>query len=265
MTAPPTADGPPDGAEDVAGVHPAARAFDGAAERYERGRPGYPPEAVRWLSEVLGIGPGTTVVDLAAGTGKLTRLLVPTGATVVAVDPVPGMRRVLTRLVPGVTMLDGTAECLPLPSASVDAVVVAQAFHWFDGPVALAEIHRVLRPGGGLGLLWNRRHGGRARAPGIEGILDRHRGTTPTHHGDAWRQAFERTTLFGPLGVAAFALDQVVDADGLVDRALSISFNASLGADDRHRLERELRSIAAGHGGTVVLHYDTDVYWCHRA
>ena len=101
---------------------------------------------MRLLVDALAIGPGRDVLDLAAGTGKLTRLLVPTGAHVVAVEPVPAMRALLT----DVDALDGTAEAIPLPDASVDAVTVGQAFHWFDPPTALAEIDRVLRPGGRL-------------------------------------------------------------------------------------------------------------------
>ena len=120
---------------------------------YERGRPGYPRAAVDFLAR-LRLGPGRTVVDLAAGTGKLTRLLLATGAEVVAVEPVAEMRAALPA---GARTVDGTAEAMPLTTASADAVAVAQAFHWFDGDAALAEIHRVLRPGGALALVWNRR------------------------------------------------------------------------------------------------------------
>ena len=95
------------------------------------------------------------MLDLAAGTGKLTRLLAEGGADVVAVEPVAAMRAVLAEAMPEITVLDGTAETIPLGPASVDAVTVAQAFHWFDAEAALAEIHRVLRRGGGLGLIWN--------------------------------------------------------------------------------------------------------------
>ena len=125
----------------------AARGFQQASEAYERGRPTYPPEAIARLVTALGIGPHSTVVDLAAGTGKLTRQLVPSGARLIAVEPVEAMRATFARVLPGVTILEGTAEALPLPDASAEALVVGQAFHWFDGPAALAEIHWVLRPG----------------------------------------------------------------------------------------------------------------------
>jgi SAM-dependent methyltransferase len=127
-----------------------ANAFGPAAGDYEAARPSYPPEAVALLERELGVGPGARVCDLAAGTGKLTRLLASTGADVVAVEPVPGMRDQLLATTPGVEVLDGTAEAIPLPDGSVDVVTVAQAFHWFRFDEALAEIARVLRPGGTL-------------------------------------------------------------------------------------------------------------------
>ena len=126
------------------------------ADVYERGRSGYPDEAVACLVSELGIGAGSTVVDLAAGTGKLTRLLVPTGARVVAVEPVADMRRQLAQVVSEARPVAATAEHLPIAGGTVDALTVAQAFHWFDPDRALAEIHRVLRPGGRLGIVGNR-------------------------------------------------------------------------------------------------------------
>ena len=236
----------------MAPIHPTARAFDQAAEAYERGRPGYPDPAVAWLGAVLGLGPGTTVVDLAAGTGKLTRLLVPTGAAVIAVEPLAGMRAALAEQVPGVPVVDGTAEDTGLARGLADAVTVAQAFHWFDGPVALAEIHRVLRPGGRLGLVWNRRDLTQDLQRELDQVIERHRGETPTHAGDRWRQAFDQTALFGSLSMASFTHHQELDADGLVDRVLSISFNASLPEAERRRAEADLRAIARRQGEPLL-------------
>src|SRR5437588_5658396 len=114
-------------------VHESARrGFERHADAYERGRPNYPAEATAWLVTKLGLGPGRTVVDVGAGTGKLTRALLPSGATVIAVEPVAAMRAVLKRELPTVQAMNGTAESLPLPDASADAIVVGQAFHWFD-------------------------------------------------------------------------------------------------------------------------------------
>ena len=128
-------------------------AFADVAGAYERGRPGYPEEAVRWL---VGDEP-RDVVDLGAGTGKLTRALVALGHRVTAIEPLDEMRAELDAAVPDARALAGRAEAMPLPDASADVVASAQAFHWFDHDAALPEIARVLRPGGSLALVWNSR------------------------------------------------------------------------------------------------------------
>ena len=130
------------------------RSFGGVAEQYERARPSYPREAVDWL---LAPAPGRDVIDLGAGTGKLTRVLLAAGATVTAVDPLPGMLDVLRAGLPDVDAYEGSAEQIPLPDGCADAVVAGQAFHWFDPTRSLDEIRRVLRPGGVVGLVWNLR------------------------------------------------------------------------------------------------------------
>jgi SAM-dependent methyltransferase len=131
-----------------------ARSFDRVAAAYQQARPSYPAAAVEWALEAA---PGRRVIDLAAGTGKLTQVLVAAGADVTAVEPLPNMRAELERALPGVPALAGSAEAIPLPDGSAHAVLVGQAFHWFDGSAAPAEIARVLVPGGVLGLLWNLR------------------------------------------------------------------------------------------------------------
>ncbi len=138
----------------MAAIDPAqAFSFGAAADAYERGRPTYPEEAVGWL-----VPAGAhRVADVGAGTGKLTRLLLGRGLDVVAVEPDPGMRAQLARAVPGVPVLAGTAEQLPLPDQSVDAVLLAQAWHWVDPARAVPEAARVLAPGGRLGMVWNLR------------------------------------------------------------------------------------------------------------
>ncbi len=131
--------------------------FSAGSDLYERTRPGYSDESVAHLVAAVGISAGRSVLDVAAGTGKLTRALTATGATCFAAEPSASMRAVFATTVPGVPMVASTAEQLPFTSRTMDAVVVAQAFHWFDAPVALAEFSRVLRPGGGLALVWNER------------------------------------------------------------------------------------------------------------
>ncbi len=128
---------------------------DGA--RYDAARPGYPEAALDWIVDGLSLTPDSAVLDLGAGTGIMTRQIAERVGRVVAVEPSAGMRAVLVATLPGVEALEGSAEAIPLPDGSVDAVVVAQAFHWFDPAPALAEIHRVLRGHGGLALVWNER------------------------------------------------------------------------------------------------------------
>jgi SAM-dependent methyltransferase len=127
--------------------------FGSEAAAYERGRPSYPPETIDWL---LPEG-AQDVLDLGAGTGKLTTRLVERGLDVIAVDPIPEMLELLSNSLPDTPALLGTAEEIPLADDSVDAVLVAQAWHWFDPERAVKEVSRVLRPGGRLGLVWNTR------------------------------------------------------------------------------------------------------------
>jgi len=132
-----------------------ARSFETVAADYERYRPDYPEEALRWTAERLGLRPGACMLDVGAGTGKLARGLVALGFEVVAVEPGRQMLEQLRGAVPEAEAHEGPAEALPLPDASVDAAVAGQAFHWFERGKALAELHRVVRPQGGLALLWN--------------------------------------------------------------------------------------------------------------
>src|SRR5690349_17254359 len=134
-------------------LHPLAEQFAALAQVYERGRPGYPPAVVGAIGAELGLAPGARVLDLAAGTGKLTRALVAGGFDVVAVEPIESLRAILIDIVGAERVLDGVAEKIPLPDASVAAITVADAFHWFDQARALEEMSRVLVPGGGVALL----------------------------------------------------------------------------------------------------------------
>jgi SAM-dependent methyltransferase len=132
-----------------------ARSFETVAADYERHRPEYPQEALRWAAERIGIGPGARVLDIGAGTGKLTRGLVALGFEAVAVEPGAPMLQELRKAVPEAEALEGPAESIPLPDGSVEAAFAGQAYHWFDRERAVPELHRVITPGGGLALLWN--------------------------------------------------------------------------------------------------------------
>jgi SAM-dependent methyltransferase len=246
----------------------AARGFDSAAEEYERGRPGYPAEAIDLLASELGFGAGSTVVDLAAGTGKLTRALIGTGARVVAIEPVPGMRAQLVRAVPEAEALVGTAEAMPLEAGSADAVLVAQAFHWFDTVRAAREIHRVLRPGGGLGAIWNVWDDSVPWIARLQELIDAHRGDTPQRTTSPWREQLAATGLFTPLTDRTIANVVHANLDVLLARTASISFIATLPEPELEKLLADVRELVAAHPeawsrGEVVMSYATQVTWCH--
>jgi len=187
-----------------------ATSFADVADAYERARPGYPEGAVRWL---VGDEP-CDVVDLGAGTGKLTRTLVALGYRVTAVEPLSEMLRELRTAVPEATAVEGSAEQIPVPEASTDVVVCAQAFHWFDHDVALPEIARVLRPGGRLALVWNVRYD---REPWVAKLSEAiGRESIGDEDGEA---LIERSGLFQPLEQAEFAFVQRLDRVALRELA----------------------------------------------
>jgi SAM-dependent methyltransferase len=235
----------------------AAEGFARSAEAYQQGRPGYPPAALAALLSHLPAG--AAVLDLAAGTGALTRPLLEAGLEVIAVEPVAEMRAALPD---SVRALGGTAESIPLGAEDVDAVVVGQAFHWFDGDAALAEIHRVLRPAGLLALFWNVRIPGHPLHAAIDDLIGPHRGETPTHRWGAWREAFDRTSLFGAFEEHEFPNSNELDADGLAALVASTSFIAALDPETRKGVLEGARALAGG--AAVTLPYRTDVQLWHR-
>ena len=227
-------------------------AFAAVAGAYERGRPVYPEEAVRWLA---GDEP-RDVVDLGAGTGKLTRALVSLGHRVTAIEPLPEMLELLPA---GAGAILGNAEVIPLPDAFADVVTSAQAFHWFDHGVALPEIARVLRPGGRLALVWNTRD---ERVPWVN-RLSALIGSEGTSAMDV-DEPLETSGLFGPVETAQFRIEQVLDRETLLDLVLSRSYCAKLPPAERKPIlsaAGKLYDEAAGPDG-VRLPYVTE---CFRA
>jgi SAM-dependent methyltransferase len=244
--------------------HAAASGFGKAAEAYQRGRPDYPEAIGGWLGGALALEPGKVVVDLGAGTGKFTERLVATGAEVIAVEPVEAMRAQLTARLPQVRAVDGTAQGIPLPDASVDAVVCAQAFHWFATAEALREIRRVLKPGGALGLVWNVRDDRVEWVRELTALMMPHEAGAPRYHSGAWRRVFPAAG-FAPLEETAMPHEHVGPAEHVVvDRTMSISFIASMAAEPRAAFEAELRQLVAEtpalQGETVRVPYTTFAY-----
>lgn len=242
----------------------ASRGFQQGAAAYERGRPGYPRPAVDWLCSRLDLRPGRTVLDVGAGTGKLTRELVGTGATVLAVEPVPAMRAVLEQLVPTARAMDGTAESLPVEEETVDAITVAQAFHWFDVPRTLAEFHRVLRPGGRFGLIWNRRQLDQPLHREISAIMEPYHHDTPSHARGEWRAPLAASGLFAPAGELEVPYEQPVDVEGLVDRVGSTSYIAALPQGERDGVLGRIRDLAERSEAPLCLAYTTEAFVYQR-
>jgi SAM-dependent methyltransferase len=233
----------------------AATGFARSVEAYERARPEYPQEAIAWVAgefDLTTTRPPRTVVDLAAGTGKLSRPLAALGCEVIAVEPVAEMRAAIG---PGIRAIDGTAEHMPLPDESADVVTVGQAFHWFDGRRALAEIERVLRPGGALALLWNRRPVESSELhAAISAIVKPYQGDAPRHGSGAWRDAFAGREL----EERVFPFSQRLDADGLADRVGSTSFIAALDEDEHAKVLERVRALV--HGDSVDVPYVCEVH-----
>jgi SAM-dependent methyltransferase len=238
-------------------------------EHYARGRPSYPVDAVR----IAGIAPSAAVLEVGSGTGKLTGVLVDEFADVVAVEPDPHMRSWFTSLGPRAALLAGTGEALPLAERSVGAVFVAEAFHWFDHQRALAEIARVLRPGGALVLMWNR-PAGRVEPPiaAVEALLaplwpkdiDTPLDLDPRRFAYArdWPKAFEHSP-FEPLRESTFANIRTVDRDEFVAFFGSMGWIGGLPDNEAERLLDEVKSLLVER--EYRLPFETDVHWTRLA
>ena len=233
-----------------------AISFAGVADAYERARPGYPDDAVRWLT---GEAP-LDVVDLGAGTGKLTRALVAMGHRVTAVEPLPEMLAHVRAAAPEATVVMGGAEAMPLPAASADVITVAQAFHWFDHGPALREIARVLRPGGRIALVWNTRDEGE---PWVQTLSEAALGRETIEDRDAV-EPIDRAGCSMPSSAASFRHTQELDLDTLLDLVRSRSYCAVLTPEERAPVLDRVAAVFTGHArdGRVELPYLTE---CFRA
>jgi SAM-dependent methyltransferase len=248
-----------------------AGTFDRWPDDYERGRPGWPPEVI----DFPGLPLSATVLDLGAGTGKLTRLLVSTFDRVVAVEPAEGMRLVLVALCPDAQVLAGSAEEIPLADSSVDAVFAAESFHWFDNERALAEIARVLRPRGTIVVMWNLPAGPTEPSIGAVEQLLNERGPTKDELGydpmdlnsrryssGEWRLAFAQSA-FEELQEVRLPNPQTLDRDGLVAFLASMGWIADLPDVDRLPLLDEVRSLLTA--AEYRRPWETRVYWTRLA
>jgi SAM-dependent methyltransferase len=245
----------------------ATEGYGQGAAIYARGRPSFPPEALDWLLRDLALGPGKRVVEIGAGTGKFTSVLTRTAADVVAVEPVAAMLAQLVVEQPSVRTLRASAQQLPLASASADAVICAQSFHWFATSTALAEIHRVLKPGGALGLIWNVRDTSIDWVAQLTRIMEPHEGDAPRYDDGEWRAVFPAPG-FGPLREKSVQHLHTGSAERvIVDRIASVSFIAAMPDADRRALLEQVRALVADTPGiagedTVSMPYVTRMFWC---
>ena len=236
-----------------------ARSFDRAADEYERTRPEYPPA----ILDGLPLHTDAEVLDLGAGTGKLTRLLAKRYLRVVAVEPLDGMRAILERVVPTAESRTGSAEAIPLPDASVDGVFAGQAFHWFANDRALAEIARVLRPGGVLSLIWNEPDEER-RSPLPEpylAYLDELRATAAFNTAPPWQEVIARGP-FGEVHEAGVPHDHLLDRTGVLDNARTVSWIASRPEDEQKVILARLDELLSA--GEFAIPNRANVMWAMR-
>jgi SAM-dependent methyltransferase len=249
--------------------HVAAEGFAAGATAYVAGRPDYPPEMDAWLTHDLGLTRGKMALDLAAGTGKFSPRLLATGAAVIAVEPVRAMLEQLIGQYPEIDARNGSAQNIPLDDASVDAVVCAQSFHWFAMPEALREIHRVLKPGGAFGLVWNVRDDSVQWVAALTAIMKPFEGDAPRYHSQKWRDVFPADG-FSPLRERQFSNRHTGPPEKvIIDRILSVSFMAALPLEEREQVAAQLREIIASYpelaGKTqVTFPYETLACVCNK-
>ncbi|MFV0523742.1 MAG: class I SAM-dependent methyltransferase [Acidimicrobiales bacterium] len=230
----------------------AATGFSANADTYHRGRPTYHPSLVRRVVDRYGSG---TVVELGAGTGIFTRQVMELGASLIAVEPVLAMRTALLEALPDADVRVGAAENIPLDDGTVDSVIAAQAFHWFDHRAALDEIHRVLKTGGHLVTVWNVRDETVPWVATLTKVVDRYAGDTPRYRDMAWRRAINSDARFGSIDEWRMANPIVVGPDDVVNRILSTSFISTLPEDKQAEVEQETRDIVADLGDEFEFPY----------
>jgi len=236
--------------------------FASGSDLYERARPGYSQESVACLVDSLGIGPGSRVLDVASGTGKLTRALAATGASCVAAEPSPSMRAAFARSVPDVAQVGADAVHLPLAGGAFDAVTVAQAFHWFASTEALTEIARVLRPGGGLALIWNERDESDPLVAELTAISkwDVHQ---PYPVGRDFGAVVDASRCFGPVTRSRFRFTQELDRATFVEQVASRSYVVVLPEDRRRAILDGVTALADRLEEPIRLPYLVDLF-CTR-
>lgn len=251
-------------------IHVTATNYQNMSNLYESGRPGYTSDSVFALCDHLKISPSSQIVELGAGTGKFTRVLLEKYPNVIAIEPVPAMLEQLKAILPNTRAILGTGEVIPLPAHSCDFILIANAFHWFATEKALQEFVRVLKPNGGLGLIWNldgvfTSNWGKT----IDSWLDEIEGDTPQYKTGQWRHVLENSSLFSALCEETFSSSRTTNRDEVIQRVMSISFVAALEESKRRSLQSKIEHQLATHAETrdqkeLKVSFDTKIYWCFK-
>lgn len=224
--------------------HTAQSGFSLAAELYQQVRPNYPPEIVTWLQHSLGLDRTASIVDLGAGTGKFIDYLTQVSPNVIAVEPVTEMLQQLKLQHPQIKTIQASSHQIPLSPQSIDAVICAQAFHWFADIESLQSIHQILKPQGALGLVWNQRDENVGWVKALADLLAEYEADTPRFHSAAWEKVFQQQALFQPIDVQIF--EQIHNGrveDVVSKRLLSTSFIAAMPTAQQLELKAKFEQI----------------------
>jgi SAM-dependent methyltransferase len=244
-------------------LHPLVAGFSDA-QAYERGRPACGPEVVEVLSQTLGLGPRAPVLELGAGTGKLSRAVVNGGLDLTAVEPLESMRAVLAEAIGAARVRVGTAESIPLQDQSVDAVLAADAFHWFDESRAMPEIRRVLRPGGGVAILRSEPVMGAPWLAELGAIVMRDRPQHPAFGERGPAAALEEDDAFGPLRYDEVTSSAVIDREGILAWVASMSWIGTMELARRDRILAEVETVLEREGVDALSHRVLHRVWTAR-
>jgi SAM-dependent methyltransferase len=236
---------------------------------YERGRPEYPQKVVDFFSVSFPILPNSVVLEIGVGTGKFTKLLLEAGVQIIALEPLENMRNKFTQMFPTIQVIDGVAESIPLPDKSVGSCDRGSGVSLVRRAQSDEEIHRVLKPNGNLGLVWNVQNRSHDWVEKLGQIVDVHEKGIAQYRTSQWKNAFATFKIFSPLQEVKFQHTHASTPEMIIDRVDSISFIQALPEAERKKALKEVRNLIESHPDirsktTIDFPYITDVFFCHK-